>query len=143
MTFVTSGQTTSNKQNWQTPLDLYMKLDKEFNFDYDPCPLNPKVDGLITEWGKMNFVNPPYNEVKLWVEKAIIEKRKGKTSVFLIFARTDTKFFHKYIYNKHEIRFLKGRLKFGNNGVFKYPAPAPSMIVIIRGDQIEDKKPTV
>ena len=119
----------SKSDGWITPLDLYNKLNKEFNFNFDPCPINPTFDGLNIEWKERNFVNPPYSELKLWIEKAYKEYEKGKLVVMLIPARTDTIAFHKYIYNQAEIFFIKGRLKFSNS---KNSAPFPSMIVIFK-----------
>ena len=75
---------TSNKQDWATPDWLYDELSKEFNFDFDPCPLNPTFDGLTIEWGNSNFVNPPYNKLKYWLKKGHEEYLKGKVVVFLI-----------------------------------------------------------
>ena len=75
------------------------------------------------------YCNPPYGrEISKWIKKAYEENLKGTKIVLLLPARTDTKWFHEYIYNKHEIRFIKGRLKF-NDG--KNPAPFPSMLVIM------------
>lgn len=111
----------NNDDNYATPPDLYEELNKEFNFDFDPCPYNEneiilETDGLKKEWGKCNFVNPPYS-LKLkeaFVLKAIEEQLKGKQSVFLIPVSTSTKLFHDYIQpNAKEIRFIKGRIKFG------------------------------
>ena len=77
------------------------------------------------------FCNPPYSQASKWVEKAYRESCKDNTLVvLLIFSRTDTKYFHDFIYHRAEIRFVRGRLKFGNA---KYNAPFPSMIVIFRG----------
>ena len=129
MSFNTKGLMSSIKQDWTTPKDFYNKLNEEFNFDFDPCPTNPSFDGLKIEWKERNFVNPPYNSQKDWILKAIEESKKGKLSVLLIPARTDTKVFHEYIYGKYEIRFIKGRLKFGGG---KGSAPFPSMLVIIK-----------
>jgi len=108
----------SNKtDNWQTPKDLYKKLDKEFNFNFDPCPLNAKVDGLKIDWKGNIFVNPPYSQIKTWLEKAHEELNKGNAEniVFLTFANTDTKWFHDLVLDKAEIRFIKGRLKFNDS----------------------------
>lgn len=107
----------SKNDNWETPEELYNKLNEEFNFDFDPCPLNHdlnKWNGLEIDWGKSNFVNPPYsNPLKdLFIKKGFEEYKKGKTVVFLIPVSTDTKAFHEYIYPYAEIRFLKGRVKF-------------------------------
>jgi site-specific DNA-methyltransferase (adenine-specific) len=121
---------TSYRQNWRTPIAIYNALDKEFNFDFDPCPPEPKFNGLEVEWGNCNYVNPPYTTQiqNQFVKKAVEEWKKGKTVVMLILARTSTKRFHDYILpNANEIRFLKGRLHFDN---LKNGAPFPSMIVI-------------
>lgn len=129
MTFNTKGLMSSKKQDWTTPKELYQALDKEFKFDFDPCPVNPSFDGLVTDWGKSNFVNPPYNRNKLWIKKGFEEWKKGKQVVFLIPARTDTSYFHDYLYHNAELRFIRGRLKFGEG---KGSAPFPSMIAILR-----------
>ena len=64
---------SSTLQIGKTPYDFYLDLDHEFNFDFDPCPENPKFNGLIVDWKKSNYVNPPYNNQKAWVEKAYNE----------------------------------------------------------------------
>lgn len=104
--------------NWATPKELYEKLNNKYRFDFDPCPLNNAFDGLKTEWGKSNFINPPYSRKlkEAFIIKAIQESKKGKLCVMLLPVSTSTKVFHEYILpNKKEIHFLKGRVKF--NGV--------------------------
>lgn len=120
---------SSATDHWSTPLDVFKTLDDEFHFDFDPCPLKSLIDGLNIQWGGVTFCNPPYSDIKNWMKKGYEESRKGKTVVFLIPSRTDTKWFHEYCV-KGEIRFIKGRLKFGDA---KTNAPFPSMIVIFRG----------
>jgi len=123
---------------WETPRDLYQKLDSEFHFNFDPCPITydskTDVDGLLIEWGTSTFCNPPYSNVVPWIIKADKESKKGKTIVMLINAITDTKIFHSVIYNKHEIRFIEGRLKFTNphRPECKNSNSKPSMLVIFR-----------
>ena len=132
----------SNKTDeWSTPRDFFDELNKEFNFTLDPCatPENAKCekyytkedDGLKQDWsGETVFCNPPYGRaIKDWVKKCYEESKKPNTTVvMLIPARTDTSYFHDYIYHKaKEIRFIRGRLKFGNA---KNSAPFPSMVVI-------------
>lgn len=93
-----------------------------------PARQTPPLDGLSSEWGKVNFVNPPYgNEIGKWIKKGYEEWQKGKTVVFLIPSRTDTRWWHEYVMKATEIRFIKGRLKFDDQ---KNPAPFPSAIVI-------------
>ena len=127
----------SKSDKWATPQKLYDELHKEFNFNFDPCPITWKVgdaDGLSIEWGSSTFCNPPYSKVALWIKKAHDESKKGKKIVMLINAITDTKAFHEYIYNKAEIRFIKGRISFidPTNPTKKQPNVKPSMLVIFK-----------
>ena len=132
---ITTGMFTSNTPEWATPQDFFDKLDEEFHFDLDVCatPENAKCekyftkddDGLSQQWGGVVYCNPPYGrEIGKWVKKC--SEYEGE-SVMLLPARTDTRWFHDYIYDKAEVRFIKGRLKF-NDG--KNPAPFPSMVVV-------------
>jgi len=109
-----------HSDNWKTPKSLYDKLNEEFNFDFDPCPLNleqitPETDGLLIKLGERNFINPPYSR-KLkdaFVKKAVDESNRGKLCVMLLPVSTSTKLFHDVIQpNSKEIRFIKGRVKF-------------------------------
>lgn len=137
-----------NSDHWETPEWLYNKLNDEFQFDYDPCPLYAKFDGLKTEWGKSNFVNPPYNryDKPKFIAKAFSEWQKGKTCVLLIPSATGTLDFHNYIWDEEkqkprdgvEIRFIKGRVSFkgiNNKGVYttKNKGKHDSMLIILRG----------
>ncbi len=131
---------SSKKSDWETPQDFFDKLNGEFNFTLDPCacPENAKCtkyftvkqDGLKQDWGgETVFCNPPYGrQIKDWVKKAYCESIKPNTVVvMLIPSRTDTAYFHDYILPYAEIRFIRGRLKFGES---KNAAPFPSMVVI-------------
>lgn len=101
--------------DWKTPQNLYDSLDKEFHFD--PCPYMNDANlwnGLEIEWGKSNFVNPPYSR-KLkeeFIRKAYKEYQKGKIIVMLLPVSTSTKIFYEIILPNCEIRFLRGRVKF-------------------------------
>jgi site-specific DNA-methyltransferase (adenine-specific) len=137
---------SSSRMDWETPQEFFDKLNEEFHFTLDPCAsdLNHKCekyytaeqDGLQQDWsGEKVFCNPPYGRnVAKWVKKCYDETHTGdcKLAVMLISARTDTKWFHDYIYNHNadEIRFIKGRLKFGGGNV---NAPFPSMVVVFWG----------
>lgn len=133
---------STGNAEWSTPQDFFDKLNEEFHFTLDPCAtqFNHKCkkyytqedNGLMKDWrGERVFCNPPYGRKSTgeWVRKCYEESQHCEVVVMLIPARTDTKWFHQYIYNKSEIRFVKGRLKFGGS---ENAAPFPSMIVIFR-----------
>ena len=120
----------SKSDDWSTPPDFYDKLNQEFGFDFDPCPLRPESDGLSIPWGQRNFCNPPYSQLKLWLRKGYEESLLGKLVVFLIPSRTDTIAWHSYVVKADEVRFVKGRLRFGG---CPNPAPFASAVVIFRG----------
>lgn len=138
---------SSKRMDWCTPQDFFDDLNREFHFVLDAaataktakCPMyfTPETDGLSQSWnhGGAVFCNPPYGrEIRKWVKKAYEESKQGGTVVLLIPARTDTSYFHDYIYGKAEIRFIRGRLRFTDeDGRPADPAPFPSMIVVMRG----------
>jgi hypothetical protein len=121
---------SSAHDNWSTPKDVYEALDKEFNFVFDPCPLGG-TKGLSTDWDSPAFVNPPYSDIKNWCKRCYEESLLGKTIVMLIPSRTDTRYWHDYIMKAKEIRFIRGRLKFGDS---KNSAPFPSCIVVFNNN---------
>ena len=128
--------TASNE--WSTPQDFYDKLDDEFGFTLDPCATieNAKCakfyteadDGLAQDWTQdIVFMNPPYGrEIGKWIKKAHDSAQGGATVVCLVPARTDTAYWHDYCI-KGEVRFIRGRLKFGGH---TNSAPFPSAVVI-------------
>ena len=122
---------SSMTDEWNTPASLFKQLDKEFNFDSDPCPSKvPLKKGLKSEWGKRVFVNPPYSQIKGWVESCYGHWRSENALVVLLIpSRTDTKYWHDYIMKASEIRFIKGRLKFSGH---KNSAPFPSAFVVFK-----------
>ena len=138
----TNGIFSSQTDEWATPQWLFDELNAEFHFDLDPCATDEnhkcaeyftkETDGLQKNWGGRSvYCNPPYGrQIGKWVEKSYREAQKQNTSVVLLLpARTDTKWFHDYIYNKAEVRFIKGRVRFGDG---KGNAPFPSMVVVMR-----------
>jgi phage N-6-adenine-methyltransferase len=126
---------SSASDEWSTPEETYYALDEEFGFVDDACPLGGTCHGLMRDWQSPCFVNPPYSQIGPWMEKAKLESDAGKTVVLLVPARTDTRWFHDYAMKASEIRFIKGRLKFGGA---KFNAPFPSCVVIFRGTAFED-----
>jgi hypothetical protein len=132
-----------NNDNWQTPDGLYRKLDNEFHFDFDPCPLNATFNGLEIDWGMRNFINPPYNRIDKpkFIAKAFEQWKQGKLCVLLIPAATGTKQFHELLLPNAEIRFLKGRVAFkGYNTKGEYvdtkKGKHDGMIVILHGQKM-------
>jgi len=128
---------SSRSDEWETPLDFFKTLDQEFNFSLDVCALphnakcktyfTPEKDGLAQKWSGTCWMNPPYGrQIGRWVEKAYREAQQGATVVCLLPARTDTRWWHDYCM-KGEIRFIRGRLKFGGS---QNSAPFPSAVVI-------------
>lgn len=124
-------KTMSSRASWEwpTPETLYKRLNEEFNFDFDPCPLGGDTDGrstLFVPWtGKRVFCNPPYGPE---IQKFLARAGEADIAVFLLPARTSTKWFHEIVLPKaKEIRFIKGRLYFGGA---KNCAPFPCMIVV-------------
>lgn len=131
---------SSKTDLWETPQDLFDKLNNEFQFTLDVCatPENAKCDKFYTEeqdglehpWKGTVWCNPPYGcGIGQWGRRALFASVSGATVVMLLPARTDTKWFHDYIYKRNnvEIRFIRGRLKFGGS---KNSAPFPSMVVV-------------
>lgn len=139
-----------NKDEWGTPKDLFDRLDHEFNFTLDVASdsgnakceryYTKEIDGLKQSWhDEIVFCNPPYsgNQIMKWVKKAFSERNNARAIVMLIPVRTDRKYFHNYILNHAEIRFIKSRPKFiplkgQNNGCPSFP----SMIVIWRKGKV-------
>ena len=133
--YISSSQTPE----WETPQALFNKLDQEFQFTLDPCAsdTNHKClryftkahNGLVQDWHPATvFMNPPYGrEIADWVRKAYEESRKGAFVVALLPCRTDTRWWHEYVMRAKEVRFIKGRIKFGGAPA---GAPFPSCIVI-------------
>ena len=132
---------SSDTVEWSTPPDTFAALHAEFGFTLDPCctPANATCsryfteadDGLAQSWaGETVFMNPPYGRaIKHWMRKAYHSwSQEGATVVCLVPARTDTAWWHDYAM-RGEIRFLRGRLKFGGS---RNSAPFPSAVVIFR-----------
>ena len=128
---------SSKTPEWSTPQEVFDALNSEFAFTLDPASTDENAkckkhytqeqDGLAQSWeGERVFVNPPYGRViGAWVQK--MSEGGASVCVALLPARTDTRWFHDYILGKAELRFLRGRLKFGGS---KSSAPFPSMICV-------------
>ena len=136
---------------WETPQDFFDKLNVKYKFSTDVCAVrsnakckhffSPCMDGLKQPWKGACWMNPPYgrNFTRKWVEKAFMESRKGCIVVALLPVRTDTRWFHDFIYCKRDvsIEFIRGRLKFSGS---KDAAPFPSMVVVFGNKRTIPKK---
>lgn len=133
---------SSASEEWPTPQSFFDTLDREFNFTLDPCatienakcPLyfTKSIDGLAQDWGRhVVFCNPPYGRAILrWARKSCEAAVQGALVVLLVPARTDTRWFHDWVYGKaSEIRFVRGRLRFGQSTA---SAPFPSLVAVFR-----------
>jgi site-specific DNA-methyltransferase (adenine-specific) len=137
---------SSENREWETPNEVFKPLQKKYNIVLDTCAtlenkktviyLDKKINGLKADWftiagnlGGSCWMNPPYGRgIELWVKKAHDEALKGMTTVALLPARTDTNWFHTYIYTgNYKVTFLKGRIRFVDA---ESSAPFPSMIVV-------------
>lgn len=130
------------RDDWCTPQALFDMLDGEFRFDVDCAAsesnakadwyMSEEDDALSLDWsGATCWLNPPYGRgVGDWVEKAYVESQKGATVVVLVFARTDTAWWHDYAMKAKEIRLIRGRLRFLQDGKERDPAPAPSCVIV-------------
>ena len=131
---------SSNTDLWATPQDFFDKVNAEFGFTLDVCatPLNAKCaryftaedDGLAQDWsGERVWMNPPYGRaISAWMRKAFEAAQAGSLVVCLVPARTDTAWWHDFS-APHEVRFVRGRLKFGGS---QNSAPFPSALVVMR-----------
>ena len=131
----------SRNDEWPTPRSFFTALNDEFHFTLDPCAtkanatcahfFTQKDDGLAKDWGRHRvFCNPPYGRgITVWVQKCYLAAKQGATVVLLIPSRTDTRYFHDWISGKAELRFVRGRLKFGDG---RQSAPFPSLVAIYR-----------
>ena len=154
--FWTTTAASSATDQWATPSAYFQSLTGEFGFTLDVCALSSsakaptwygpdhtdptKLDGLVQDWatdaaGGVVWMNPPYGRtIGDWMHKAVAESDKGATVVCLVPSRTDTAWFQdtaltRQATGRAEIRFIRGRLKFGNS---KNPAPFPNCLVVFR-----------
>ena len=131
---------SSRSDNWPTDPAVYAGLNAEFGFDLDPCSshenhkcaryFTAEDDGLVQEWTGRVFMNPPYGRtLGEWMRKAWgASQSTAELVVCLVPARTDVRWWHEYAV-RGEVRFVKGRLRFGDCSA---PAPFPSAIVVFR-----------
>lgn len=133
---------SSQKHDWTTPKDFFDKLNAEFGFTLDAAASDHNAlcaryfteqdNGLAKDWTGTVWCNPPYGrQIGAWIRKAHAESLKGATVVMLIPARVDTAAWHDVIFPNAEVRFVRGRLKFG---AATENAPFPCAVVIFRGD---------
>src|ERR1700689_5209759 len=131
---------SSRSEEWPTPQQFFISLNRKFHFTLDPCATRDNAkcrrdftkakNGLDQNWASHRvFSNPPYGrDMQNWARKCFEASGGGALVVLLAHARTDTRWFHDWVYGKaKEVRFVRGRLKFGDG---KQSAPFPSMVAI-------------
>lgn len=141
---------SSKSNEWSTSQKFFDELDKEFKFTLDPCSTHEnhkcdkyytiEDDGLSKDWSNdVVFMNPPYGgNTATWINKAYNESLNGATVVCLIVSSTDRSYWHEYIFPyAQQIRFIRGRLKFGNS---KSTAPFASAVVIFDNNNTYKEK---
>lgn len=130
---------SSERRDWETPNHVFEGLDAEFGFELDVCAndsnakcrryFTPERDGLEQVWEGVCWMNPPYGrQIEHWMAKAYASARAGALVVCLVPARTDTRWWHRYA-TRGEVRFLRGRLRFGGA---QNSAPFPSAVIVFR-----------
>ena len=122
----THESTYNESIEWYTPREVFEALGIEF--DLDPCSPGGEIvpwipaqrhltvveDGLSCDWPGRVWMNPPYgSETKKWLSHLSM----SGNGIALIFARTDTKWFHEYVPNADAVCFIKGRVQFIRNCV--------------------------
>lgn len=142
---------SSKRNNWTTPKELFNILDNQFHFTLDACAdeYNHLCDKYYTEQdsclnhsfeNEVVFMNPPYSRnMRVFIKKCYDEARIHNAKIVLLVpSRTDTQWFHNYIYNRFnvQIEFIKGRLHFDNS---IQGAPFPSMLVYFNIDRFQHK----
>ena len=149
---INAGMMSSNTDQWATPQKFFDNLNDSFGFTTDVCALpsnakcehyySPDDDGLSQDWQGVCWMNPPYGrEIGKWVAKAYDAATGGATVVALLPSRTDTRWFQDYCLKSNDIRFIRGRLHFGDA---KNSAPFPSVVVVFSpqtiGGDVNSKK---
>lgn len=138
---------SSETDVWATPQGFFDRLNAEFHFDVDVCAnddnakckryFTERTNGLLQKWEGNVWMNPPYGrEIAEWIQKAYESAQEGATVVCLIPARTDAGWWHDYCMSG-EIRFVRGRLKFGGS---EWNAPFPSAVVIFRNQTYDNRQ---
>ena len=137
-------QSIGKNDEWETPRDIYQmavlwaatqpKLDVAASAQNTKCRdfMTAGIDALTQEWTSDWWCNPPYSKVAEFIKHGIEQSRKhGVRGIFLTYAKTDTKWWHKYVEEYEDVyyRFVKGRIRFLKDGVPQGPAPYPSVIL--------------
>jgi site-specific DNA-methyltransferase (adenine-specific) len=132
---------SSRTEEWPTPQSFFDHLNAEFHFTLDPSAtaenakcatfFTKRDDGLLQDWGRHTvFRNPPYGkQIRQWAGKCYEASHSGATVVLLAHSRTDTRWFHDWVYGRADLRFVRGRLKFGTSN---QSAPFPSLVAVYR-----------
>lgn len=133
----------AQRTDWETPIEFFKDLDKEFHFTLDPAAsewnakcqkyYTEKENGLKQPWSGNVWLNPPYGTaLNDWADKVISERDNCEVIVMLVPARTDTQWFRRLLDAGAEVRFITGRIKYEGS---KANAPFPSILIILRSSR--------
>lgn len=134
---------------WDTPAHVFTKYGKPHNLNLDVCAtsdhtmcarfFSPCENGLTQEWNGRVWMNPPFSNVKAWVAKAYRSRNVCECIICLLPARTDTVWFHSFVYRKASLQFIKGRISFTHFSGTSGRASFASMIASYRPDTLRVK----
>lgn len=121
------GFGSRDKNIVRTPRVVYNYIiDRWFpNAFIDPCPINPDVNGLAIDWIGPAYVNPPFNDIGSWMQKAYEETANGncERAIMLVPLRPQNNYWRDWVYDKAAcVHIIRTRVKFvGYNDVYKHP----------------------
>ncbi len=136
-----NGRYNGDGREWRTPPELFASLDREFHFTLDACAtaenaLCPRYfteaeNGLEQDWSDERvFMNPPYGkEIYAWTQKARISAGLGALVVGLLPVSSDLSWWHEDVIGA-ELRWIRGRVRFGTDGPYRASGFFPSVVVI-------------
>lgn len=122
--------------DWRTPSELYIAfMEKGY---IDPCPYKSVVNGLLYDFYNVKiFINPPFSQIKDWIDWSIKQYKNNCEVCLLIPARTDTKYFHRLLEYNPIIYFIKGRLHYNDS---EKNAPFPSLFIRLKYYGVDEQE---
>lgn len=123
----------SKNDQIETEKEFKKALEDEYKFDFDPCPLvRPEWDGLKVDWGKCNWVNPPFSNIDKWVRKALDERKKGNTTIMLMPCRPNSNYWHELVFPNASKMFFFNKIRFEG---YKRHIPVPLVLIEFKPEE--------